>query len=85
MFYSVDDQTLDSGICLGKDTELPVPDLQVSPVFTSLYMDPTEVLLLQQHRVEKFLQDSTVFPDQIHAPDVIPTRRHIKYLSMNTA
>ncbi|KAF3857860.1 hypothetical protein F7725_011061, partial [Dissostichus mawsoni] len=59
------------------DTELAVPDLQVSPVLTSLYMEPAEALLPQQHRVQKVLQESKVFPDQIQAPDVMPTRRHI--------
>ena len=74
-----------SGICLGQETELAVPDLQVSPVLTSLYMEPAEALLPQQQRVQKVLQESKVFPDQIQAPEVIPTRRHIKYFSMNTA
>lgn len=79
------DQTRESGICLGQETELAVPDLQVSPVLTSLYMEPAEALLPQQHRVQKVLQESKVFPDQIQAPDVIPTRRHMKYFSINTA
>ncbi|KAF3836141.1 hypothetical protein F7725_028699 [Dissostichus mawsoni] len=70
-------QTWDNGICLGQDTELAVPDLHVSPVLTSLYMEPLVPLLPQQHLVQKVLQESKVFPDQIHTPDVMPTKRHI--------
>lgn len=78
-------QTWDNGICLGQDTELAVPDLHVSPVLTSLYMEPLVPLLPQQHLVQKVLQESKVFPDQIHTPDVMPTRRHIKYFNIKTA
>jgi hypothetical protein len=77
---------------LGPDPVLAVPVLQVSPVLTSLYREPppaaaaaAAALLPQQQRVQNLLQDSSVFPDQIHAPDVMPTSRHMKYLSMKTA
>lgn len=82
-FFAI--QTWDNGICLGQDTELAVPDLHVSPVLTSLYMEPLVPLLPQQQRVQKVLQESKVFPDQIHTPDVMPTRRHIKYFNIKTA
>lgn len=78
-------QTWDNGICLGQDTELAVPDLHVSPVLTSLYMEPLVPLLPQQHLVQKVLQESKVLPDQIHTPDVMPTKRHIKYFNIKTA
>ncbi|TNN75189.1 hypothetical protein EYF80_014599 [Liparis tanakae] len=70
---------------VSEDTELAVPDLHVSPVLTSLYMEPLVPLLPQQQRVQKVLHESKVLPDQIHTPDVMPTRRHMKYLSINTA
>lgn len=77
--------TWDRGICLGHDTELAVPDLHVSPVLTSLYMEPPAPLLPQQQRVQNARHESSVLPDQIHTPDVMPTSRHMKYLSMKTA
>lgn len=65
--------------------ELGTPVLVVSAVLASLYAKALIDLLLLQHLLVNLLQESKVFPDQIHTPEVIPTTRHIKYFNMKTA
>lgn len=66
-----------------------VPARAVRAVLASLYMDEAETggfrVLHGTYRAIKRLQDSRVFPDQIQTPEVMPTTRHMKYLSMKTA
>lgn len=66
----------------------PVPVCPVKAELASLYMEGGAVAFCGQqgqHRATNRLQDSRVFPDQIQTPDVMPTTKHMKYLSMKTA